>query len=84
MKFLINILFLAVLGRRAYCSVEQPPPPAIIPVVLYDEIKDLPNHPEKLLVDVREPNEILETGRIPTSINIPCKCYIRIQKFEPI
>lgn len=70
---LIKILFLAILGRRAYCS--EVPPPAIIPVVLYDEIKDLPNHPEKLLVDVREPNEVAETGRIPTSINIPCKWY---------
>lgn len=71
MKLLIKILFLAILGGRAYSSEEQPP--AIIPIVLYDEIKDLPNHPEKLLVDVREPNELAETGRIPTSINIPCK-----------
>ncbi|KAG5680028.1 hypothetical protein PVAND_009561 [Polypedilum vanderplanki] len=37
----------------------------------YEQIKDLPNHPEKLLIDVREPNELKETGVIPTSINIP-------------
>ncbi len=42
-----------------------------IPVAYYDEIKDLPNHREKLLVDVREPSEIQKTGRIPTSINVP-------------
>ncbi|XP_058178805.1 uncharacterized protein LOC131294778 [Anopheles ziemanni] len=42
-------------------------------VAYYDEIVDLPNHPEKLLIDVREPTELAATGRIPTSINIPLK-----------
>ncbi|XP_058055227.1 rhodanese domain-containing protein CG4456 isoform X2 [Anopheles bellator] len=37
------------------------------------EVEDLPNHPEKLLIDVREPSELEATGRIPTSINIPLK-----------
>lgn len=46
---------------------------AEIKVATYDEIKDLPNHPEKLLIDVREPHELENTGRIPTSINIPRK-----------
>lgn len=44
-----------------------------ITVAYYDEIKDLPNHCEKLLVDVREPSELEKTGRIPLSINVPCK-----------
>lgn len=44
-----------------------------VPIVSYEEVKDLPNHPEKILIDVREPNELQETGIIPTSINIPCK-----------
>lgn len=39
----------------------------------YEEIKDLPNNPAKLLIDVREPKELEETGRIPTAINIPGK-----------
>lgn len=43
------------------------------PIATYEEVKDLPNHPEKLLIDVREPHELQETGKIPTSINIPCK-----------
>lgn len=38
---------------------------------VYEEIKDLPNHPEKTLIDVREPDELKQTGVIPTSINIP-------------
>ncbi|KAL5280287.1 TSTD3.2 family protein [Megaselia abdita] len=37
----------------------------------YEEVKDLPNHPEKLLIDVRGPDEIKEYGKIPTSVNIP-------------
>jgi thiosulfate:glutathione sulfurtransferase len=44
-----------------------------VPIANYEEIKDLPNHPEKLLIDVREPDEIAQTGSIPTSVNIPCK-----------
>lgn len=31
----------------------------------------MPNHPEKLLIDVREPSEVEEFGKIPTSVNIP-------------
>lgn len=44
-----------------------------IDVATYEEVKDLPNNPEKVLIDVREPQEILESGKIPTSVNIPCK-----------
>lgn len=44
------------------------------PIATYEEIKDIQNHPEKLLIDVREPDE-LKGGKIPTSINIPCKHY---------
>lgn len=42
-----------------------------IPIVSYEEIKQLPKQPHKLLIDVREPKELQETGQIPTSINIP-------------
>ena len=42
-------------------------------VATFEEIIDLPNHPEKLLIDVREPEELRQTGEIPTAINIPCK-----------
>lgn len=41
-----------------------------------DEIEDLSNHPEILLIDVRDPPEISSTGSIPTSINIPCKDHL--------
>lgn len=42
-----------------------------IQIANYEEIKDLPNHPEVLLIDVRTPEELVQTGKIPTSINIP-------------
>lgn len=38
-----------------------------------EEIENLPNRPEVLLIDVRDPPEIKSTGSIPTAINIPCK-----------
>ncbi|EDV42219.1 uncharacterized protein Dana_GF17119 [Drosophila ananassae] len=37
----------------------------------YEEVKDIPNHPEKYLVDVRNASELKETGVLPSSINIP-------------
>lgn len=46
-----------------------------IPIVTYDEVKDLPNHPEAYLIDVRDPPELKETGVIPTSINIPREIF---------
>ncbi|KAM7361098.1 rhodanese domain-containing protein CG4456-like [Cochliomyia hominivorax] len=42
-----------------------------IPIVTYEEIKKLTEHSPQLLIDVREPKELQETGKIPTSINIP-------------
>lgn len=49
----------------------------VIPIVSYEEVKDLPNQPEKILIDVREPHELQETGQIPNAINIPCEnCYM--------
>lgn len=47
----------------------------VVPIVGIEEIEDLPNHPEKTLIDVREPHELQETGTIPTSINIPRKIF---------
>lgn len=41
--------------------------------VTFEEVEDLPNRPETVLVDVRDPPEIKDTGKIPTSINIPRK-----------
>lgn len=39
----------------------------------YKEIKELPYYPDKLLIDVREPEEVFASGKIPTSVNIPLK-----------
>lgn len=45
-------------------------------VVTFEEVENLPNRPEVLLIDVRDPSEISATGTIPTSINIPCKLIL--------
>lgn len=42
-------------------------------IATYEEIKGLPYRPDTLLIDVREPSEVKETGAVPTSINIPRK-----------
>lgn len=44
--------------------------------VTFEDVENLPNQPETVLVDVRDPPEIKDTGKIPTSINIPCKSYL--------
>lgn len=51
-------------------------------IALYDEIVDLPNHPEILLIDVREPWELLEKGSIPNNLNIPRKYSLLRQCLE--
>lgn len=49
--------------------------------VTYEEVKDLPNHPEKFLFDVREPIEIAAIGAIPRAVNVPCRRYFLPCKF---
>ncbi|KAG5679040.1 hypothetical protein PVAND_008641 [Polypedilum vanderplanki] len=45
-----------------------------VETVTYNDIIDCINNPEVLLIDVRDPADIADTGCIPTSINIPlCK-----------
>lgn len=44
--------------------------------VNYDKLKKLIKEKSVHLIDVREKHELLETGVLPNSVNIPCKCYI--------
>ncbi|BFF98067.1 rhodanese domain-containing protein [Drosophila madeirensis] len=37
----------------------------------YERVKDVPNHPDTYLIDVREKEELRQTGSIPASLNIP-------------
>lgn len=41
-------------------------------IVSYDEILEISKNGGATIIDVREPDEIKETGLIPKSINIPC------------
>ncbi|XP_058834629.1 rhodanese domain-containing protein CG4456-like [Topomyia yanbarensis] len=52
-------------------------------VATYDDIINLPENPGTLLIDVREPEELIATGVIPTSINIPLKAVSAELKLSP-
>lgn len=69
----IQTLRLNLFGDGTFRNVSSTKDGANIPVVGYNEVKNLPNHPRIILVDVREPTELHETGSIPTSLNIPCE-----------
>lgn len=45
-------------------------------VATFEDIENLPNQSQTLLIDVREPQELIDTGSIPGSINIPCKYWL--------
>ncbi|XP_017140819.1 rhodanese domain-containing protein CG4456 [Drosophila miranda] len=55
-------------GSQRFFSSSSVP---TIGIVEYDVVKKLPREPQKLLIDVREPDELTKTGQIPSSINIP-------------
>lgn len=79
-----NFLFIVILGgicvSRSYSTTND----NMSNIATYDEVLDLPNHPEKVLIDVREPSELKEFGQIPTSINIPRKFFFFIFGFSLI
>ena len=41
-----------------------------------EELKEMLGNKDIQLIDVREPQELLDLGRIPSSINIPCMYVI--------
>ncbi|XP_073942740.1 rhodanese domain-containing protein CG4456-like isoform X2 [Choristoneura fumiferana] len=40
-------------------------------VVNFDDVMKGIEHPDKVIIDVRNPDEVSATGKIPSSINIP-------------
>lgn len=68
MKFLVvPFYFLTMLSLLNLSCIVQSQK-----IASYEDIKNLPNHPEILLIDVRDYHEVERTGLIPTSIVIPC------------
>lgn len=45
-------------------------------VLDYDQVKLLKDDPNYILIDVRQPNELIEQGSIMGAINIPCKLLV--------
>lgn len=68
-----NVAALLVALTLASFSTAMLPKPAPAPEATYEEVVALPQSPEKLLVDVRTPEEVRDTGVIPTSILVPRK-----------
>ena len=42
-------------------------------IIKYDQLLKNQKKSDVLIIDVREPEELAETGKIPESINIRCK-----------
>lgn len=42
-------------------------------IVNYEDVVTYKDRTDVLLIDVRDPNELQDTGTIPGSINIPCE-----------
>ncbi|XP_022825273.1 putative thiosulfate sulfurtransferase, mitochondrial isoform X2 [Spodoptera litura] len=61
--------------KRTYSEKETLESTMVDPkrVVSYDDMLKIIYQPEKMIIDVREPEEIQSTGQIPSSINIPLK-----------
>merc|ERR1712059_242743 len=53
--------------RRPFCEA----PRFIAPVVEYQQVVDALSSPSVLVVDVREPAELVNDGVIPGAVNIP-------------
>lgn len=47
-----------------------------MPTVDYEYVKKVTTSKDVLIIDVREPDEVKEHGKIPNSVNIPRKCFI--------
>lgn len=43
--------------------------------VSFEDVNKVKDDPSYLIIDVREPSELVEHGSIPGSINIPCKNF---------
>lgn len=47
-------------------------------IVDYEHVKNATSDGQTLIIDVREPEEIKEHGKIPNSVNITCKWIVGI------
>lgn len=48
--------------------------------ISFEEVNILKDDPNYILIDVRDPSELVEQGSIPDSINIPRKVQINLIK----
>jgi rhodanese-related sulfurtransferase len=44
---------------------------AVVPTISAEEAKQLAGRPDVLFLDVREPNEVQASGKVPGAVNVP-------------
>ncbi|XP_025831998.1 rhodanese domain-containing protein CG4456-like isoform X3 [Agrilus planipennis] len=49
-------------------------------IATFKEVKEATNNPNIIVIDVREPSELKQTGVIPGSINIPLNQLVKVFK----
>lgn len=67
------LIFFVALTLNISCTQASSVNTQMSNIVEYDEVKNLPDPPEKFLFDVRNATEIEEIGSIPKAVNVPCK-----------
>jgi len=80
---------LATLSPRHFFSTEKPQPQTESKIWSFEQVSKLiadPTH-KLAIIDVREPSELQETGKIPGAVNIPIKTspdsfHINEEEFE--
>ncbi|XP_021200723.3 rhodanese domain-containing protein CG4456 isoform X1 [Helicoverpa armigera] len=69
----IHSLYSFIVGRRESTNGETDFIKMVDPkrVLKYEDMLQVIHQPEKVIIDVRDPDEVQSTGKIPSSINIP-------------
>lgn len=72
-------------AKRGLSTTTTPPKPPKDPsTVNIEELKAMIAANDIQLIDVREPYELIESGKIPNSINVPCKFFVCLFLFPLI
>lgn len=69
----VYLLILSIIsaGSAAELTKQYEPGGRMVKIATFEELKAATTNPNILIIDVREPHELQETGVVPNSINIP-------------
>ncbi|KAG8194075.1 hypothetical protein JTE90_003020 [Oedothorax gibbosus] len=63
--------FSSLYNRTFAANMADDTSPKAVKVVSFDTVKGVTSDPKLILIDVREPSELKEDGKIPNSVNVP-------------